>query len=400
MALTTVRAKLGDSWIDLTYNPATGRYEGEAIPEKTSFHQPEGYFPVTVAIENETGDTAEISGDALSSLRLVVRETAAPVLTLISPSPGYLTTQSPTFVFEAVDEDDGSGVDPGSFSLEGASAEAVPGGYRFTWSPPEPWTDGPHTLTASIRDHDGNESAVSGAWIVDTIPPALYIKKPYMRHVVDEPSITIAGTAWDTNGVEVLVNGVPAGREEYAAQVPLEVGENHIPVTARDGAGLETSETVYIIRLITDRTKADVDALNAIYERPMAKWTEDELKWFNEAIQRGAYNDTDMNRVGIAVRFLAEELRRRGYAPNVQPKTDWTMADAPTLSQGETYRKNVETIRDAQGLESLKAWPLPRTLRNLNTEGANALEKALVETDKVFPRYTAWTSGEISCGEV
>lgn len=398
MALTQVRARLGDSWIDLAYNPATGRYEGEVTPERTSFHQPGGYFPITVAIQNEAGDAAEISGDAMPSLRLVVRETAAPVLTLISPPPGFLITQSPVFILQAVDEEGGSGIDPDSFSLEGAQREAVAGGYRYTWTPPEPWADGAHTLTVSVRDYDGNESTVSGTYIVDTIPPALYIKKPYMRHVTDDWSVTVAGTARDVNGVEVLVNGAPAGGEEFSALVPLEVGENHILVTARDGAGLETTEEVYMIRLITDRTKADVDALNTIYDRPMASWTREELAWFNTAVQRGAYNDADMNRVGIAVRFLAGELVRHGYAPNVQPKTDWAMEDAPTRSHGETYRKNVETIRDVQGLDSLKAWQLPRSLRQLNHEAANAIEKALVETDAVFPRYTAWTAGEITCG--
>ena len=98
MALTTVRAKLGDTWVTLAYNPATDRYEGALTPSETSIHQPGGYYAVEVDVSNDTGQKASISGVQLPSLRLVVRETTAPALRLVSPAPGYLTTQTPTII--------------------------------------------------------------------------------------------------------------------------------------------------------------------------------------------------------------------------------------------------------------------------------------------------------------
>lgn len=399
MAITQVRAKLDGQWVTLDYDPVTGQYEGKLPPVGTSYYQPGGYFPVTVEVQNDSGVTARLDGSSSQALRLTVRDATAPALTLISPGPGCLTSHDPIFVLEAVDEEGGSGVDPDSFSLRGAAVEEIPGGCRFTWSPPEPWEDGPHTLTASVADFDGNVSAVSGAYIVDTAPPALYIKTPFLRHIVDTESVLVSGTALDVNGVEVLVNGLPAGGERFSVRVPLEVGENTIQVTARDPAGWEATETIYMVRLITDRSQQDADGLSALQARSVDTWSEADFEKFQRYRMRGSYTAGDLNRVGVAVQFLAGELKKRGYSPKISPKTDWTHTGASTLSPGEALCGAVMAIRDAQGLEELSEIPIPDTLRRLTLDGANRLEQVLVETDAVFPNYAAWSSGEISCGE-
>lgn len=405
MALTQVRAKLGDTWTVLTYNEATGRYEGTLTPPGTSIHQPGGYYNIQVEASDQSGETASISGTQLPSLRLVVRETAAPALTLVSPAPGYLKTGTPVFVFEAVDEEGGSGVDPGTFSLEGAAAEAITGGYRFTWSPPGGWADGGHTITASVADYDGNVSTVSGAYTVDTVPPELILLKPFLRHVTDAGSVLVSGEAWDITAPNITVtvagNAVPVVSGGFEAEVPLAVGENHIQVVATDGAGNQTTGEVYMIRLVTDRTREDVSKLGTLMARPVSQWSQEELEWFNTApCLRGSYNVEDWNRVGLAVQLLAGELARRGYAPSVQPKTDWARTDAPTRGQMDTYLKNAAAVRDAQPVERVQSLPLPASMRHTAVEDWNHIEQALVEADKLFPRYSAWTSGEATCGEV
>ena len=88
MALTQVRVKLENTWTVLTYNAATGRYEAELTAPGTSIHQPGGYYSLTVEARNATGQTASLSGEQYKALRLVVRETAAPTLTLLSPPAG------------------------------------------------------------------------------------------------------------------------------------------------------------------------------------------------------------------------------------------------------------------------------------------------------------------------
>lgn len=402
MALKTVRARLGNTWVSLTYNPATGRYEGVLTPPGTSIHQPGGYFDIEAQASNETGQTASVTGAQLPALRLVVRETAAPALTLVSPLPGYLSTETPALIFEAVDEEGGYGVDPGTFSLAGAAAEPIPGGYRFTWTPPGGWADGPHAVTASVRDYDGNGSAVSAAYTVDTVPPGLLVHKAHLRHVVDEEAVTVAGEAWDVAAPDVSVTvagtAVPVRDGRFEAEVPLEIEENRIAVIAKDGAGNQTGAEVYMIRLVTDRTQADADQVLALCARGYARWTEEERAWWASArCLRSSYDSRDLNRVGSAVEWLAGELRRRGYLAEVRPEAGWTARDAPTRSRMEAYLSGVETVRAAQGLEMPE---IPGTMAGLTIDGANRIERALVKVDAVFPKYAAWTAGEITCGGV
>lgn len=417
MAMSQVRAKIAGQWYTLTYNEATGRYEAQFTAPGTSFHQPGGYYNVEAEASLDTGETAEITGTQLPSLRLVVRETAAPTLTLVSPSPGFLTTQTPTFVFDAVDEEGGSGVNPETFSLDGATSEEITGGYRFTWTPPAPWADGSHTVTASVSDYDGNEATVTGSYIVDTVPPELYILKPYHRHVVDDETVTLTISARDTlSGLSSIGAHGPQGGEEHIPgpliyqtsmtvdiQIALSIGENHITVTAADKAGNTVTKDVYMIRLVTDRTAQDVEHLRYLYTTydKFDDWPEEEQEWFWQTpCMRGAYTQEDWNRVGVAVQWLAGELQRRGYLANVQPNPHWPEeAEGVKRSDGETYRKNVETIRDAQNLWWLDMLQIPYTMRKTGYQDWNDLEKALVETDAVLPRYTSWTSGEISAGE-
>ena len=402
MALTTVRARLGDTWVTLTYNESTGRYEGTLTPQATSIHQPGGYYSVEVEAANDTGETASITGEQLPALRLVVRETTAPTLTLVSPAPGYLTTGTPTFVFEATDEAGGSGVDPETFSPAGAAVEEIPGGYRFTWSPPGGWADGAHTVTASVSDYDGNQATVSGSYTVDTVPPELLMRLPYLRHVVDDETVSVAGEVSDATsgvgGVTVAGEAVSVSSGRFQAEVPLAIGENHIPVVVTDSAGNQTTAEVYLIRLVTDRTEADRERIRELCARGYANWTAEERTWWSSALcLRGSYDDRDLNRVGVAVGWLAGELRRRGYLAPAYPKMDWVETDAPTRTQMAAYLAGVETVRVAQGIYLTE---IPLTMDDLSLEGANNIERALVEADAVFPHYSAWTAGEVTCGGV
>src|SRR5699024_7381644 len=106
----------------------------------------------------------------------------------------------------------------------------------------------------------------------------------------------------------------PAADGAWRLTVPLAIGVNAITVTATDGAGLTSTWTGTVIRLITDRTQADLDQLKAILRR-FANGTQTAADWtaMNNPSQRGAYNDTDLNRVGAAVALLTESLNGQGY---------------------------------------------------------------------------------------
>lgn len=407
MALTQVRAKLGDVWTVLTYNEATGRYEGSITPPGTSAHQPGGYYNITVEASNATGQTATLDGAQYQGLRLVVRETAAPTLTLISPPEGWLTTAAPSFVFQAQDEAGGSGIDPDSAqaAIDGAAVPCTVteanGVYTITLAA-SGLSEGPHLVTVSISDLDGNETTVSAAYQIDTVPPELYIAEPYFRHVTNDSVVLISGIVSDiTSGIgSVTVSGtdvsVVSGRFEQS--VFLCVGENNIPVVVTDGAGNQTTISVYMIRLITDREQADIDAIKALRNTPVALWTAEQRATWDAAVRRGSVDYWTANRVGITVDFLAGMLNQRGYNIDVSPKTDYTKNDYPTETAWRNYLSNVAKVSTST---KIPVTSLPTTLNNPTLDKFNRVEKALVDTDMLFPlmERSAIYSGEVFSGE-
>lgn len=112
------------------------------------------------------------------------------------------------------------------------------------------------------------------------------------------------------------------------------------------------------------------------------------------------YNVSDLNRVGEAVRYLAERFTDYGYAVTVNPKTDWSESDTPTASQMETYRLNIAHLRAA--IAVMQSTPeTPETMRALNYVKANNIERILQDLDTLITNMEqAWFfSGDLYAGE-
>ena len=141
-----------------------------------------------------------------------------------------------------------------------------------------------------------------------------------------------------------------------------------------------------IQNLIYDRTASDVDRANTI----AAKWrggvftgTAAELaEWLSGL--RGAYNASDMNRVGAAVQYVADRIASYGYAISVSPKTDWTDADIPTPAEMLAYIAEVAKVRAV--LDIANAPQLPSDGEGFTYEEANAIEKVLQLIDETIDR--------------
>ena len=70
--------------------------------------------------------------------------------------------------------------------------------------------------------------------------------------------------------------------------------------------------------LITDRSASDLELLRDLLSTPMGDWTAEQLAAFNQAISKGAYNYTDLNRVTACMDYLDETLRAYGYETGYQ----------------------------------------------------------------------------------
>lgn len=404
MAISRITATINGQTYTLTYNETTRKYEAIIPAEATSYHETGGYFNATVTAANDRGVSASADGDNLTGLRLVVREITAPTIALISPQPGFVTNNRPTFTVRLLDEAGGSGVDISTLqmSVDGLPGEtvtqAIAGGYEATWTPTAPLAEGHHSLTVTAADFDGNPASFAASYTVDTVPPELYVH--HYRQIVDEESIVVRGTVRDvmTPPVVLTVAGMPVTPDrfgQFETTVPLDVGENHFDITATDRAGLVTTESLYAIRLITDRTQEDVDRL-------LAQLAAGEMP--ATPTLKGAYNYTDMNRVTIATAFLSQLLEDYGYTNPYQPvypaqgRTEWLQSDIPTAEQSHGYLDNVARVR---AIIPFKSPEVPPDMQNFMFQEANDLEKILVTVEAIVPFMdkAVIMAGEAMCGE-
>ncbi len=287
MAIKTVQAIINGQTYNLTKNASTGKWEATlTAPGKTSYNLTGGYYNVTVKATNDAGTTGTADAATLNGLKLVVKETVAPVITIVSPSEGaYVSNSKQPVVFTVVDEVDGSGVDLSTLVVKqdgtavassAITSTPITNGYQVTYTPAAALSDGSHTVTIDCKDHDGNSAVQkSTTYKVDTVPPVLNITAPVAGLVTASSSLTIAGTTNDATSspvtIAVKLNGVDQGAVSVAANgsftksVTLTEGENTIVVTATDAAG----QTTTVSRTVTLDTSVPVIKSATIVPNPV-----------------------------------------------------------------------------------------------------------------------------------
>ena len=206
------------------------------------------------------------------------------------------------------------------------------------------------------------------------------------------------------------VNGVttiwtPLGNNEWQTVAAVaDDGIYYVELEITDSTGLttEVKATLYYgIQLITDRTQADVDRVVTLRKKWMNGTITAEEKNEYLAGMKGAYNATDLNRVGAAMEYIAGKLFDAGYGDDLKVKQDWKMSDVPS-------EINLRYYLDA--LTSLRAWFVTKTttpdtppdIDRLTYIEANNIEKILMDLDfliiQMIQSYIY--SGDVCVGEV
>ena len=194
-----------------------------------------------------------------------------------------------------------------------------------------------------------------------------------------------------------------------------------------------------IDQLIFNRTAEDVERVKTlkaqIMQNGLSSLSSAERAEYMAGM-RGAYNYTDMNRVGTAVAYIAERMtalpgqlqvyrQTHGVAEDsvydlpydpsavsVIPKTDWSVSDIPTQTQIRTYLANISNLRSILTLPSDTPSP-PSNLNGMTYTIANNLERILYVVYQRFAEIEAeWYNlidramlnrvfaGEIHAGEI
>lgn len=265
MAIKTVKATINGQTYDLTLNSASGKWEATiTAPGKTSYNLAGGYYNVSVEATNEAGTKGSADASTVDGLKLVVKETVAPVITIVSPTAGaYVANSKQPVVFNITDETGGSGVDISTLVVKqdgtavaaaNITHTAITNGYSVTYTPSAALSDGSHTVTINCKDHDGNAAEEkSTTYTVDTVPPTLNVTSPADGLITAASSVTVAGTTNDATSSPVVItvslNGtdqgtIPVGTGgTFSKVVTLKEGSNTIIVKAKDAAGKESSVT-------------------------------------------------------------------------------------------------------------------------------------------------------------
>ena len=264
MAISTVRAQINGTWYTLTAGSNNTYTATITAPGSTSFTRTGGYYDVTIEATNTAGTVTTQNASGLATLKLVVKEKVAPVITILSPTSGAAVTNNKQPVaFTIVDEAGGSGINLSSLVVKQDSTTvassaitttAITNGYSVTYTPASALSDGSHTVTITVSDNDGNAAtAKSTTYKVDTVPPTLNITAPANALVTNSASLVVRGTTNDTTSSPVTVKITLAGTDQgtitigtdgsFSKTLTLANGSNTIVITATDAAGKASSVT-------------------------------------------------------------------------------------------------------------------------------------------------------------
>ena len=200
-----------------------------------------------------------------------------------------------------------------------------------------------------------------------------------------------------------------AGENIWETTVPrAESGRYEVSLLMIDEAGNEANAVFTLhyneLGLITWRTEADVQRagyLNALWGPEGFTGTEAERQEWLSGGMIGAYNATDLNRVGAAVQYIANRLTECGYTVHVTSKTDWEIADLPQTGQMEIYLGNIAALRGVLALLPTTP-PVPGDMEGLTYSEANDIEQILTDLNMLLGNMEEAFiyCGEVYCGDV
>lgn len=284
MAVKTVKASINGQDYNLTYGESSGSYKATiTAPSKSSYNNNDGhYYPVSVTATDDAGNSTTVTDtDATfgDDLKLKVKEKVKPTIAVTYPTDSAtITSATPTITWTVTDDDSGIDeatiaikIDSGTYVTSGITTTAITKGFKCSYKVPTSLSNGTHSFSLKVSDHDGNAATeVVTSFTVDTVPPALTITSPADGLITNEESLTVSGTTNDVTStpVTVTVNGTPVTVQtngSFTTTITLKSGANTITVIATDAAGLKTT----ITRTVTLDTGAPVFQEISIIPNPV-----------------------------------------------------------------------------------------------------------------------------------
>lgn len=270
MSVARAQAIVNGQAIDLTKNTTTGKWEATVTaPSKSSYTQEGHYYGVILKAWDDAGNmsTVDVTDTELgTSLKLVVKEKVAPVITITYPTASAtIANNKPVIKWNVTDDDSGVNPDMIGITIDGGSKitsditkTAIDGGYECSYTPETALSDGSHTVKIDAKDNDGNAAVQkSVAFKVDTVPPVLSVSSPVDNLVTNNASCTVSGTTNDVTSspckVTMKLNSAVAEQVTvntdgtFSKVLTLAKGANTITIVSTDSAGKSTTVTRTVI---------------------------------------------------------------------------------------------------------------------------------------------------------
>ncbi len=154
--------------------------------------------------------------------------------------------------------------------------------------------------------------------------------------------------------------------------------------------------------LITDRSANDVALWRELRNKGWGQMTYAERReWLSP--MKGAYNYTDLNRVGAALNYVRNRLVEYGYLPDnaFVARVNWAEEEIPTLEDLTKYLGYVSTVR-ASFSRFPTTPPAPENTGRLNYREANDIEQIIYDVGVLLENMaSAWYfSDDLYCGEL
>ncbi len=201
----------------------------------------------------------------------------------------------------------------------------------------------------------------------------------------------------DTNEREFAVSVDPFISTDFSVSAYNENGESGKAFTSYFCA---PNNPLYY--LVTDREQADVTRVKELAEKIRTqKATQEDINEWNSRSLKGSYNATDLNRVGYAMQFIANEFQRFGYNVSVSPKLDWSENEVPRPSDIALYLFDLSVLRAALNVMA-KTPGVPLDAEKFTYTEANNIEKILEDINFLLNSSAqAWYySEDVFSGEV
>lgn len=138
--------------------------------------------------------------------------------------------------------------------------------------------------------------------------------------------------------------------------------------------------------LVFDRTQSDVERVKRLTAALVAGTTTAAERAEFVAGLKGAYNATDLNRVGAAVEYLTGVLHGMGYTVPTSPVTDWAEDSIQNTEQMAVYLENIHKLRDCLPYVAPDA---PDSMGALTWQQANAIEEILYRLEIILQEIQA-----------